>query len=332
MKSVVKRLLPGPLLGVASASRTLAEGLLAIATDELRFRKHYSKMGRCSDCQQLQARLIFHAHSLEKGLSHSEVRLGFGAAALTALAKVMQTYVDGGCDRNGMAYQNALSVLKAYSDLHKSRGFNTDYLEELFGVFLADALASESGVGGTIEVSRVDKAENRSKDFASLFRGRTSVRKFEDSDVDPALIEEVVTIALKSPSICNRQSYRVRILTDPELIAEVLHFQGGMRGYPTPPVLIVVTTDIRAFLSPTERHQTYVDGGIFAMSLLLSLEYVALAACPLNTMFARQQEKGMRNLLDIKHENFIMFIAVGNFRESVLEPKSFRFSTEQIVL
>lgn len=332
MKSTIKRLLPAPLLAAISSTKRAAEGILAAASDELRFRKHYSKPGNHGSCQQLEARLIFHAHSLEKGLSHSDLRLGFGKTALAALSQAMLSYADADCDPNGHAYQNALSVLKCYFDLHESRGFDTRFLDELFGKHLTEALTCGSRMGGAVRVTKTSKESNRSKNFAALFQGRTSVREYEDSVVDRGLLDEALGIALKSPSICNRQGYRVRILEDPQLISEALQLQGGMRGYSPPPALLVVTTDIRAFLSTSERHQTYVDGGIFAMSLLLALEHVGLAACALNTMFERRQDRRMRELLDVRHENFIMFIAVGNFRESVLAPKSFRYTADRILL
>ena len=115
------------------------------------------------------------------------------------------------------------------------------------------------------------------------------------------------------------------------MIESTLAIQGGFTGYKLPPMLLMITTDNSSFLDIKERNQVYIDGGLFAMSLLLSLEYVSLAACPLNAMLNVSRDKQMRELLNIpKNENIIMFAAVGNFKESYKEPKSFRYKGEEI--
>ena len=125
---------------------------------------------------------------------------------------------------------------------------------------------------------------------------------------------------------------RVRVVTDPRKIEKLLDVQGGIRGHSTPPALLVVTTDIRNFVGANERNQVYVDGGLYAMSLLLALEHVGLAACPLNTMFSPTRDRQMRKLTASDHEAFILFISVGNFRDQVASPKSFRYEGTDVTL
>ena len=65
------------------------------------------------------------------------------------------------------------------------------------------------------------------------------------------------------------------------LFMKALKIQGGFLGYAMPPVLLLVTSDIRAFMNNGERNEPFVDGGLFSMSLLYALEAYGLAACPL---------------------------------------------------
>lgn len=136
---------------------------------------------------------------------------------------------------------------------------------------------------------------------------------------------------MKTPSVCNRQSSRIRLITNPKLIKNTLDVQGGYRGYKYPQVLLLLTTDTSSFVDIKERNQVYVDGGLFAMSLLTSLEYVGLAACALNAMFNLEAELNVRQILNIpENENLIMFITVGNFLEETPYPKSFRYTGKEI--
>lgn len=117
---------------------------------------------------------------------------------------------------------------------------------------------------------------------------------------------------MKSPSVCNRQSSRVHLITNHDMIQKVLSVQAGMTGYKTPPALIITTSDLNCFISPTERNQPFIDGGIFSMSLLLALEYEGFASCPLNAMFDKKRELKIKDIANINdNENIIMIISLG---------------------
>lgn len=89
--------------------------------------------------------------------------------------------------------------------------------------------------------------------------------------------------------------------------------------------------DVRSFVSVEERNEPYIDGGLFTMAFLTALEYESLASCPLNTMMRKQQERDIRELLDIpNYEVLIAFIAIGNVPESIESPISFRYKPEAI--
>lgn len=299
--------------------------------DKRRYKRNYSRSLRHASQQQLDARLIFHAHSLEKGLSHEKIRYGFGKSALHELAKVMNRYIELGYDQGSMAYQNSLSVLRNYAEVHDTEKYDVKYLVDIFGDILTAAKSSTSELGGTTTVVRETKTNNRDKNFYDLFNGRYSVREYDTSPVGMAAIEAAIDVAMKTPSICNRQTSRVLIIKDKGLIESALKVQGGMTGYALPSVLLLVQTDTRHYVAISEKNQPYIDGGLFAMSLLMALEYEGLAACALNTMFNEDKDKRMRKLLKTQdYENYIMFVAVGNFKQAVAVPKSFRYKGTEV--
>lgn len=301
--------------------------------DKQRFLKHYSKGFKTETKDHLDARLIFHSHSIEKGLSHRDLRLGFGKNALKAISKALARYEENQFSKASDAYLNTMSVLNAYINIHEESGFNLTYLRNILGCTVFDeAVETKSTLGGTSQFTLEDKANNHSKTFKDLFIGRQSIREYGTDPVSESKIDNALSIALKCPSICNRQSARVIRLQDSKKIISALSIQDGLSGYPTPPMLLIVLTDTRAFVGINERNQPYVDGGLFAMSLLLSLEYVGLATCSLNTMFRPKQDIAFRELLDIKeYENIIMMISCGNYPQMGYVPKSFRYANSKIM-
>lgn len=85
-------------------------------------------------------------------------------------------------------------------------------------------------------------------------------------------------------------------------------------------------------MNNNERNEPFVDGGLFSMSLLYALEAYGLAACPLNAMFSLSQDRQTRALLNIPdYELPVMYIAVGNFPESVPVCRSTRRDPKAIV-
>ena len=69
------------------------------------------------------------------------------------------------------------------------------------------------------------------------------------------------------------------------------------------------------------------------MSLLYSLETCGIAACPLNTMFSEEADEQTRSMLAVPdNEVFIMYIAVGHFRETSKICRSQRFGIDRVLM
>ena len=74
-----------------------------------------------------------------------------------------------------------------------------------------------------------------------------------------------------------------------------------------------------------ERNQTFIDGGLFSMSLVYSLTFNNVATCILNTNFSLKQENEIKSILNINEfEDLILFIAIGSFPNITKSPISLR--------
>ena len=150
-------------------------------------------------------------------------------------------------------------------------------------------------------------------DFLSLCEGRHSVRWFDQRPVPVDLIEKAVTCAASAPSACNRQPFFFRGFDKPVDAVRVASVAMGTGGYVQQiPALIVVLGDWSSIEFERDRHLPYIDGSLAAMNLMLALETLGLASCPINWPDIEDRERRMDNLLDLpKHVRPIMLIAVG---------------------
>jgi nitroreductase len=320
-----------PTQGFAHQARALALG------DYERQLRSYQRARSAESLNGARARMIFHAHAIEKGLSRSNFRPGFGKVAVPGLAKEMNAWLSSGSSTDDPYVQSSAAVMKSYFERHKTLKADVSDYRRLFSGASQDLIDNtthrEGGVLPAEELREISQETDDQRSFLDVVYGRRSVREFTDDPVNDGDIARAVQIAMQAPSVCNRQGARVHQFQDPRVIKSVLDIQGGFSGYEMPPRLLLVTADLDAFLFAPERNQPFVDGGLFMMSLLLGLTQVGLGSCSLNTAMGTAKEASIRKIIDIpENEVFISFVAVGHYDQQVLVPRSKRTHLEHVLV
>jgi len=258
-----------------------------------------------------QADLLRKMHSLEKGLALPEPAHGFGVAKAEALIDLVENYRDSHGDDWYVA--TCTGVLREYAEFQRAHGH---------GIAKVDAYLSRQTTakqGGTILIDKTTVQKCVAMDFGAFARSRHSIRNFSQDPVHDSLILEAIDIARKTPSVCNRSSGRVYLTADRADIDAALDVQGGSRGFSqTIPNLLIVASDVTAFYKLGERNQPWIDGGLFAMSLVYALHGLGLGTCMLNWSKTPSQDRRLRRRFHIHdHHNIIMMIAVGHLPDQV---------------
>lgn len=282
---------------------------------------------------QLSSRIMYNVHAIEKGLSREHhFRKGFGRKALSTLNDCLLIYEEQNYSKDRFAYKQGRSIILRYIDKHKAMNEDTSFLSEIIvPAFLQED--SQFEFAGVKTVFLDDKKNNKSKNFYELSQNRASVRDFSGEAVDSKLVLSAIKNALKTPSVCNRQGWKVYLTENKTLIKDILYFQKGFNGYPKlPEILLTVCVSNSSFLSPVERNEAFVDGGLLSMSIIYGLEYEGLACVTLNAMMDSKSEKQIRKIVKIdSSEQVILFIAIGQFKDKVTVPVSDRKSLEDVV-
>ena len=275
--------------------------------------------------------LLYYSHAIEKGLTHDPFRPGFGSDAFRGIDRIISSYLAQGYSQETFEFQVMKSTLYAYQERHISLNISTPLLDTLLKE-TGLSLENVSRMSGIKAVEQEPYSEHeRNVPFGALVHARHSIRSFSTTPVNLDDIDEALRLAVKTPSVCNRQGTRLTILQDSETIQKVLQNQGGFIGFPSPPVLLVVTSDLRCFFGAPERNQCFIDGGLFAMTLLYALEDQKLATCMLSGMLLSKPDRYIRQLVCIPpYENIVCFIAVGNFPDDYSVTKSPRHNISEI--
>lgn len=265
----------------------------------------------CSSIQQYEAVITRWYHTIEKGLAYEEYRAGFGARNIDALLTAMENYVADGYGKEAFFFKTALSTLKAYTEKNAAYGIENHELQKR--ITALDGTPNDAG--GVIRFTPPPLQEIQVMGYKDFVEARHSMRHFSKEPVDGEALIKAIELAQHTPSACNRQGWGIIVINDGEKLRRVLTNQNGNEGFGQEfDKLLLITADIRAFNLDRELFQPYIDGGMYAQSILNALTYYGIASVPLSASLRRDQEENIRAILDLEDADVpIMFIGIGNY-------------------
>lgn len=282
----------------------------------------------------LSSELLFQYHKLEKGLCMPGERRFFGYDPAISTIKLLSRWRQAGFSTQDRVYLGAIETLRAYRQrVDEAPPENTKLLRQKIDAELSAQPQAKQELH-TPYLFKHEIAAESIHLLEQLATQRRSVRSFRPEPVDQAVLRRAVQVAQLSPSACNRQPWRLHFYNDRPSINALLALQNGNRGFgQTIPTLLVLTSDARSFFDASERHEPYIDGGLFAMSLVLALQAQGIASCCLNWCVEPPQDSAAHQVGQIPaSERIVMFIAAGHAEESALVPRSPRRETDSVLL
>ena len=300
--------------------------------EEKKFRRY------CSDTifnnnksTTLEREIIVLGHTIEKGLSHKNIKPKFGIKIAKKLENTLKEY-DNVEDKDDFILQNGISILEQYVFINEKIGVLKD---ELPKVKLEMNKYNKSDVGAYM-INGHDFFENSQESFEKIAQSRKTMRLYDltSEKIKVDEIREIIKIAINSPSACNRQAVRVHIVTDQNKIKKICNIQKGANGFGEHAgALLIITSDLR-FYTIAERRLPMYDCGLFAMSLVYAAYQKKLGCCILNGSFGKVQETKCSEIVDIKSYEMISSIILLNKiddNDSFLIAKSERRKIEDII-
>lgn len=285
--------------------------------------------------KQIQAKLLFYYHKIEKGLSMPGAKRLFALEVIPQVTSLLEAWEQGELDRGDPIYLGAIHSLHAYVAMLEQRGLDPTgkVLPEV-----RDFLSKRPNLRSEIDTPfrpQLVLAEQPVQflAFETLVHQRRSYRHFSEQRVDPSAVRAAVSLAQWSPSACNRQPCRVYVVESEDLKRKALSHQNGNAGFGhLAPLVLAITADASYFFDATERHQPFVDGGLFTMSLIYALQVQGLVSCCLNWCVQPAQDRALRKLLPIQaSERVVMLMVVGHPHPATVLPRSHRKSLDDIL-
>lgn len=275
----------------AAAGREFFRDYVQYVTSSSWHTRPNERRGWRDSTESYQSRLTINYHGLEKGSTFPAPKRPYGASKITSIEKLLRNADQHNIEVN--ARQHAMNAVDATVTFNET------------GI-ISDRVSPPAAIVSPVWDSAA---------FRTFVESRHSVRNFDAGrPIDDAALREAVAVATEgTPSVCNRRSYRAHYYSDRASIDALLALQNGNRGFGhTAPGLFVVTERRSAFVGPGERNQRWVDGGLFAMTLVYALHSAGLGTCFLNWSQTNRQTDSLRERAGIpRSEDVIVLIAVG---------------------
>lgn len=282
---------------------------------------------------RLEADIIRGVHSIEKGLSIENPRLGFGVTKIMHLFTLAERYLKIAKEDFECLYY-VLNVLETYLEFHEAKGFeNSDIIEirkklETF----SNCLPPKEGVyGGTEELLLSDLNLNV-EEIEKLFYTRHSIRAFSGETVDDETIQKAIKLAQRCPSACNRQAVRVYSVKGSDFLEQYGKSLDGIGGFAQSVDKFLIITGKKSAYTLAEKNQFIVSSSMFAAYLTLTLHLYNVAACAVQRpLIATKDWERYKIAKGISSdEQLIMLIGIGKYKDKCTVPLSKRFSIDKI--
>lgn len=282
---------------------------------------------RCRE--KMEYTLLRENHVIEKGMSMRTPKNGFGQAKVLALILRLIKYKQLYATQDPTFLIYPLSTIQQYIAYTQKNGISIPEIESAFQRLKCDIFLGAEYGAGIKEVSRQNILSGASVDFENFVKTRHSIRYFTKEIPSKDFLDHALRIAQGTPSACNRQGWKVHQFSGVKC-TELLKWQGGGRGFEEEiPLAFLVTANLRAFLKH-EPYQAYIDGGLYAMSLIYALHAVGLGTIPLSCGFFHKKLSKLNSDFDIpENEVPIVIIGVGNMLEKFNVAVSTRKPIEQ---
>ena len=300
MNATIKKLIPKPLLRLGARIVVFHRNKIAFLYD---CRRYVQYSGQKMQTQEaMLAYLMLKCHSVEKGLTMPDFRYGFGENVLKELLPGCSEYLRK-FDSRDPQFIKIIHTLAEYRFIHRN---HPDDIPDSIATQLNELLSLFPDVNAEkiqLSFTREEFFANCNGAFDRFARSRHSIRDFSGESIPISEIEAAVTLALSSPSACNRQPVRVIAIQNRDLITEVFKLQGGNRGFGhTVDKLLIVTGLLSGYWGAKERNCVFVDGGIFTMNLAYALHFHHIGNCILNWSVEPEKDLQLHKLLNLRDD------------------------------
>lgn len=280
--------------------------------------------------EKLEYKMLFLIHSIEKGMCIAT--RPFGESKIKNLMVLLNKYEDNDYDKTTSAYIMSISIIRRWRELLDEKQWNK-VDTKLVDNFISRHSDVEYIKVGARDFDRAELCSDLSfEDFENFIVSRHSVRNFSQQKISSEDIKDCITVALNSPSACNRQMISVVQVEDEkkkEILSKAIK---GISGFDLDSIsyfLILYNTNSLMFYG--EREQGSFNAGLFTMNFVNALHAKKIGSCIMQWSNKNKETSIIRKELGIdENKKIVCAIGAGYYAEKSVVPYSRRKQVEEV--
>lgn len=276
------------------------------------------------------AELIRNTHSIEKGLSISNPRLGYGHKKQQEMMDRIRTLYRSESIYHHEACLMAVGALQKYLTYHKEHNYFDEFCEKIENFLIEFKDESIDSYGGIITFEKKQINFNLDE-IERFFRLRHSIRDFSDIPIKEEVIRKAIILAQTAPSACNRQGVKCYVLSH-DISMKIAKQMSGIGGFAESVDRFIIITGRTSAYRLDEINQYIVSASIFTGYLSLTLHLYGLGACIIQrkVLWSKSWSQLQDEYCIPTDEQMVCMIAVGNLKDSFDVPLSHRLNDKEV--
>ena len=257
--------------------------------------------------------IILNTHTLEKGLSHFELR-PFGEEKIKVIIDLLKKQLVFGNYERLFSFINGINSLREYKKVYEEHKWTDKHeYKEVFEFLSKYEKIIEQKTGAYI-LTKEELRNDYDIDYNKFIKSRHSTRNYKNMPLKMEDIKKAVNMAKYTPSACNRQYIKVHYYPKGKMRQNVIDYSLGKGGLYLEGVnTFIITFDANGLTGPGERNQGYFNAGLFSTNFVNALHSLGIGTCFIQFANSAKEEEKLKELNEISSKERIAVILYAGY-------------------
>ena len=275
-----------------------------------------NNMAATEDLNRLGYSLIFHTHTLEKGLSHFDLR-PFGEQKVSSIMSILNKELKYENHEKHFSFINGINSLREYKRVYEEHKWTDREEYKKVSDFLKNYENIPEQKTGAYILTKEELKNDYNIDYKKFIKSRHSTRNYKNQELKIEDIKEAIEMAKYTASACNRQYIKVHYYPTGQMRQNVIEYAVGKGGLYLEGVnTFIITFDVNGLIGSGERNQGYFNAGLFSTNLINSFHSLGIGTCLIQFANSVDDEEKLKRLNDVpSNERIAVILYAGYYDE-----------------
>ena len=257
--------------------------------------------------------IIMHTHTLEKGLSHFDLR-PFGKQKVRIIIDLLKKQLDFENYERLFSFINGINSLREYKKVYEEHKWTDKPEYKEVSEFLIKYEKISVQKTGAYVMTKEELQKDYNIDYNKFIKSRHSTRNYKNMALKMEDIKKAVNMAKYSASACNRQYIKVHYYPKGKMRQNVIDYSLGKGGLYLEGVnTFILTFDANGLIGAGERNQGYFNAGLFSTNFVNALHSLGIGTCFIQFANSVEEEEKLKEINEIPSSERIAVILYAGY-------------------